>query len=84
MPNAPLSEISMTFVNNSAVQSGNSIYSPNIYDCYAGKEYYNASRAQNFLDKVSHDSLVAGVAILLYIKMFTAIMEIQNFQKTPA
>ena len=57
VPNAPLFEISMTFLNNSAVQSGNSIYSPNIYDCYAGNEYYNASRARNFLDKVSHGSL---------------------------
>ena len=44
--------ISLLFINNTAGESGNSIFSTSIYNCYVNDYYFNISQASNYYSKI--------------------------------
>ena len=56
------SNITMYFDNNIATESGSAIISTNIYNCYIDGNFYNASAAANYLNKISDGTLDNGLS----------------------
>ena len=55
--------ISMLFINNNAEESGDSVFSTNIYNCYINDHYLDANEARIFYRKITNESLaVSGIS----------------------
>ena len=44
--------ITVLFESNEATTTGNSVYTPNLYNCYIGEEWFNYSKAIDFYNKI--------------------------------
>ena len=44
--------ITVLFKSNEATTTGNSVYTPNLYNCYIGEEWFNYSKAIDFYNRI--------------------------------
>ena len=54
--------ISMNFIDNTATESGSSVYSTNLYDCYIKDENYSAFKAKVLFHRISNGTLDTGLS----------------------
>ena len=56
--------VSILFINNSAVESGNSIFSTHIYNCYVNKHHFNHHESRVYYRTISNGTLENGLSTL--------------------
>uniref|UniRef100_A0A1X7VX46 G-protein coupled receptors family 3 profile domain-containing protein n=1 Tax=Amphimedon queenslandica TaxID=400682 RepID=A0A1X7VX46_AMPQE len=60
--NSTHNNISINFIDNTATESGSSVYSTNLYNCYIKDEYYSAFKAKVLFHQISNGTLDTGLS----------------------